>query len=142
MTNGVWEFYEADDGIRVEWDYLADTEGYPVVEYASDISGTYFGWFSYLIHYGPMPYINEYSPDIDMHVFPVPANDILTIRWNEERDGKITIFDVLGQPVMDSNFTNSEAIRLNVSSLKEGSYLYRIDFSGKVPPKSGKVIIQ
>ena len=142
MTNGVWEFYETDDGIRVEWDYFADTEYYPVVEYASDISGTYFGWFSYLISYGPMPYIGEYASDIPSQIYPVPATDMVTASWDKKREGEILVFDITGRLAIRKTFLKSNEIKIYVSGLNEGSYLYRINFTDDEMFSTGKIIIQ
>jgi len=142
LESGIWELYDVYEGTRVEYDFMTNTEGYPVVEFASNAAGTYFGWFSYLVHYGPLPFIREYDSEISLQIYPVPASDIITARWDKMLDGTLMIFDISGRMVIQQKFLQSKEVKIDVSGLKEGSYLYNINFADGEIVSSGKIIIQ
>ena len=142
LSSGNWELYDVYDGARIEYDFLANNEGYPIVEFASNISGTYYVMFSYLLHYGPMPYIEENNADIGLQIYPVPAGESITACWDKERDGEIIIFDMMGRQLINNRFQGVKELKLNVSGLEEGSYLYSINFVRDDIVRTGKIIIK
>lgn len=72
---------------------------------------------------------------ISVDLFPVPANDILTIRVNnvsKKEVATLTIIDLMGNVVMSDEVNLNEgstAIIQDVSNLATGTYLTRVQFS-------------
>lgn len=65
--------------------------------------------------------------------FPNPANDIVTIRSEKNKDliDRIQILDIAGRLIIDQrNLSFSNEFLIDVSMLCNGKYLIRIDFSG------------
>ena len=74
---------------------------------------------------------------IDTKVYPNPASDELTVT-TEAKEAKIIIYNILGQEVLNEAI-NAE-LKLNISEMKNGTYLYKI-MVDKVIIKTDKLII-
>ncbi len=61
-------------------------------------------------------------------LFPNPANNSLTISSNVEPINHVEIYNILGQLVFVENFTESTSENINISSLKSGLYLVKINY--------------
>ncbi|MES2573902.1 MAG: T9SS type A sorting domain-containing protein [Bacteroidota bacterium] len=73
-----------------------------------------------------------------LSIYPNPVNKgILYITSNSNTEKSITIFDVLGKQVLNTNTSNNS---VNVLSLKGGSYIVKITEDGKTGTK--KIIIE
>ena len=103
-------------------------------------------------------YINQFSTDItpgkivfdvrfnsgieettkDITVYPNPSNDFINI--NGVSDGKLTIFNILGE-VIYTNLINQDNSAVNISSLKFGKYFIQIESNGKLSKMSSFVKI-
>jgi hypothetical protein len=83
--------------------------------------------------------VTTFSKD-DFLVYPNPTSDAISVTLpNESNLTAITIFNVLGQKVMEKKIS-SPSVRISLKSLDNGVYFYKIessDFS-----KSGKIIKQ
>ena len=141
LINSEWGLLEVDDGQRVEYAFMSDTEYYPVTEFASVGGGSYYGWFSYLLSFGPMPFISENQNELSLKIYPVPVSDELNASWTGMKSGKFVLFDLQGKQVLMKDFENTTEIRLNTSSLPEGFYLYEILFAGANDKVTGKLIV-
>ncbi len=63
-------------------------------------------------------------------VFPSPAEDVLNVRADVDlNNGATTVMNVTGQRVMTTHLRNDQ---LDISSLKSGVYLIRIELAGRV----------
>ena len=91
---------------------------------------------------GPNPSQNTLSNDTfsisKLRLYPNPVRDFITIETNNIDVSAVSVFDILGKNVLSQKqLTNN---RLDVSTLKKGIYLIRIDANGASTTK--KVIIQ
>jgi len=76
----------------------------------------------------------------DFSLYPNPTIDIISITLpKESNNGTITIYNVLGQPVL-KNGISSQSPTVSLKSLISGIYFYRIEADGF--SKSGKIIKQ
>jgi hypothetical protein len=69
--------------------------------------------------------VQEIRSDATLKIYPNPATDMLNIS-SENAINKVTIYNVVGQVVMDQTYLNNNHIQLNVSSLKPGLYLIKV----------------
>lgn len=60
-------------------------------------------------------------------VAPNPATEIVTVTSKTEPIAQVEIFNVLGQKIMDLNFTESLSENINVSNLQSGMYVMKIN---------------
>ena len=79
----------------------------------------------FAISYPPITSVAEYSTDINLTIYPNPANDIIYINSNEIIKN-VKIINILGQVVYDIN-TNAAKVNINSSSLNKGAYFIQID---------------
>ncbi|HPI20895.1 MAG TPA: Omp28-related outer membrane protein [Candidatus Kapabacteria bacterium] len=75
----------------------------------------------------------EDENDAEISIYPVPANDFIMIRNAEGK--QISIYDLMGQKVMDTRITNN-AERINLSNFAKGMYSIKINNSNTVSVKS------
>ena len=72
----------------------------------------------------------------ELNIYPNPATDILSIKWNSSKKESLKIYNLIGQEVANYDSTNGEAI-IDVSNWEKGVYFTRI---GNSPLE--KIIIQ
>jgi choice-of-anchor B domain-containing protein len=60
-------------------------------------------------------------------VFPNPAKEIVTISSKTDPVSQVEIFNILGQKVMDRNFSENLSEKIDVSSLQAGMYVMKIN---------------
>ena len=60
-------------------------------------------------------------------VAPNPATEVVTVTSKTEPIAQVEIFNVLGQKIMDLNFTESLSENINVSNLQSGMYVMKIN---------------
>lgn len=76
----------------------------------------------------------------DFMVYPNPTSDFVSVTLPKESGVKtITIFNVLGQKVLDKNIS-SQLPTISLKTLSSGMYFYKIESNGF--SKSGKIIKQ
>jgi len=63
-----------------------------------------------------------------LSVYPVPANDVLTIKYPAMR--RITISNIVGQTIKSIEFQSASHKIVDVSSLKSGVYFITLDAAG------------
>lgn len=63
----------------------------------------------------------------DFVVSPNPATNMVTIASNENPISKVSIYNILGQQIMDLSFDSSLTESIDVSSLNAGMYLVKIN---------------
>lgn len=66
-------------------------------------------------------------PAFEFVMTPNPAENIVNIASKENRISQITIFNLLGQQVLDKSFANSVSESIDISSLNSGMYLVKIN---------------
>ncbi|RRA96724.1 lamin tail domain-containing protein [Paenimyroides viscosum] len=71
-----------------------------------------------------------------LNIFPNPADDVLNITSNSTADKNVQLFDLTGKKVLDVTTVST----VNVSSLKAGIYVAKINEAGKTATR--KVIIK
>jgi Secretion system C-terminal sorting domain len=87
--------------------------------------------------------VTENNPNYDLHVFPNPAQEEITIASEGIgfEKGDFKIFDLQGQTVYAQPLTqNDMQQQFNIAGLKNGFYVYEIRF-GKYSAKKGKLLI-
>ncbi|GIK70761.1 MAG: hypothetical protein BroJett020_20560 [Bacteroidota bacterium] len=62
-------------------------------------------------------------------VFPNPANKELTIAFNETLNGKIKVFNSLGQVIIETDFLSSDNYVMNIEDLPKGVYLLQLNIA-------------
>ncbi|MEM7084802.1 MAG: choice-of-anchor B family protein [Bacteroidota bacterium] len=69
----------------------------------------------------------EELPVGDFALSPNPATNRLTVSSKNVTISQVTIYNVLGQMVLDKSFSNSFSETLNISNLNSGMYLVKIN---------------
>ncbi len=74
--------------------------------------------------------------DVKFILYPNPATSFVIIdRGSTGGSYRISLFDLAGRKVMDTNGTGIGYIRLNLSAINSGTYLFRYTADGKVIDK-------
>jgi len=71
---------------------------------------------------------NEASGSIELKIFPNPANQFLTVQFDEELSGDVvvSIFDLEGREVMKTTLSSeSNSQQIDISSLNSGMYVMK-----------------
>lgn len=83
--------------------------------------------------------VTDFSEN-NFKVYPNPASDSISVTLSKGFDsGKIMLYTVLGQKVLEENITTQSSV-ISIKSLINGTYLYKIESNGFA--KSGKVVKQ
>ena len=98
---------------------------------AVDLDTAYWFNFKYFCPWGSKPSrevfftsINESSIDIDLSIFPTPANDWLFIKSSNIINGELAIRNYLGQIILKSKYVNQTQI--DVTTYNKGLYFIEI----------------
>jgi hypothetical protein len=112
--------------------YDLDQNGYPEL-----IAGNFGGGLEYFGNSGqsPVNHIGNTIPPDDGHlkVFPSPARDYITIKFDYFRMGgsaEIYVYDDLGRIIYHESGDLNEAIRINTTSFPRGICLLKIVYAG------------
>ncbi|PKP37969.1 MAG: hypothetical protein CVT98_05515 [Bacteroidetes bacterium HGW-Bacteroidetes-15] len=88
---------------------------------------------------------NYSIPEIEVNLFPVPANDIVFAKISSNRSGKVdyTIMDMTGRRIITSSFWHTESDQnhgIAIGDLTRGFYIINFKFNGSI--KSKRFIVQ
>jgi len=114
------------DSLSVEHNY------YTVVYYLSPVFFMSLSIGDDTVH-GPrygQNFITNYSNELIPNIYPNPAKSQLTIDLNETGTANVTIYNVLGQAIIDEtlqNISNS----INIADLSSGLYFVKVKQNGK-----------
>jgi len=68
----------------------------------------------------------EQNADLIQRVYPVPANQQLTLEFDVVEQGSITVIDMTGKQLITKEFAaGDKMIQLDVSKLEQGQYMYK-----------------
>jgi len=73
-------------------------------------------------------------------VYPNPASDRLYIKTGDISKINVVLYNVLGKEIKNTTY-NGGNIEVDLNSLQQGMYIYRISDSGKNMIKAGKLLI-
>jgi hypothetical protein len=73
-------------------------------------------------------------------IYPNPANQKLTILFNEAISGIVELIDLMGGRIFEQNLLKQKSVEMNVSNFKKGIYLVLIKTNQEL--YSQKVIIE
>lgn len=77
--------------------------------------------------------LNEIGSKSPMSVYPNPARHSVTISWNRHESGSMVLFNMQGNEVCQTAYTDTDRITLKVKGLPAGVYfIQRSDLSGNV----------
>lgn len=81
---------------------------------------------------GPHLYVQVHVPaEQSMHVYPNPAHDFVNIDLSTERaDVKVTVYNMRGKVLMQTETTNTSIVTLEVGTLKSGTYMVLVQADG------------
>ncbi len=71
--------------------------------------------------------VSEYNEDPELKIFPNPTGDFLTIDVGDEPLRAVSVYDAEGKQVLTKRVSVSGV--LDVTSIKSGSYLLRVDYA-------------
>lgn len=99
-----------------------------------------YQWFAYSFM-PPNPISTDVSTvtEENFRIYPVPANDYLTIVFDENVDATIEILNTMGQVCFLDKVQNNRKIQLNTTSLSNGIYFCNIITKNKTTLK--KILI-
>jgi hypothetical protein len=66
-----------------------------------------------------------FHPDADLLVYPNPANDFLTVNGSDIKNAAVTLTDMIGKTVFQSQMTNGK-LKIDVSSFPKGIYFLQV----------------
>ena len=84
-----------------------------------------------------LPYESETASSFV--VYPNPANDDLTLSWNDDQSAHFIIYDAVGKAILEMAVTNNQHIDL--SEIASGSYFYTVNFEDGTKT-SNKLIVK
>jgi hypothetical protein len=87
--------------------------------------------------------MNEEKTDVEITVYPNPANDLVNISYNlkENQVGKIQMYDIAGALVLEQSLNSKNNLSIiNTNKLNSGIYLYHI-FVDNIRVQSNKLVI-
>jgi len=83
--------------------------------------------------------IDEFAKELEESIFPNPFANFINIRYLNNEQSSITLYNFLGQQILQQSFTNSTSI--NTNHLVNGIYYYELqNSSGKT--STGKLVKQ
>ncbi|MBF8150754.1 S8 family serine peptidase [Winogradskyella sp. F6397] len=76
-------------------------------------------------------------------VFPNPVNDVLKIKFDSSQfqELKASLYTILGQKKIETNYSNQNTIELDVSALVKGVYFLRIQDDKDVLVSTKKIVV-
>lgn len=163
-TNGTWAFpsfigtifpYGQDASVIKQWHFQDPPDAYEIArnEYIYSIQGNRNPFidsvdFACYIDFSSMDYdpticdglgLNEVIETNDVFVFPVPASNELKVAVNNSMIKNYELIDIHGRTVYTAKDVNKQHATLNVSGLKTGTYLIKINTANGLVTK--RVII-
>jgi hypothetical protein len=111
---------------------LTEGETYFVRAFASNSAGTAYGNCISFVAGGPIGVNYEELKEMEVKVYPNPANQHVTVTFAAEEAGVIifTMFDLSGKNVLRKSFSavkGENSIHINVSDIKNGFYTFNIE---------------
>ncbi len=106
--------------------YWIANDNYPIVEMTVNPGMTHTKYLA--IRYGNNNCVE--SQTISANIYPNPTSDILNIDIEDMTNGTIRIYSVNGSLVKEEK-VNSSHNNINVSTLRNGNYLFNISFENK-----------
>jgi len=109
--------------------------------YYGYIEDDYIFTMNIVFHYSKITLtgINQYT-DGTVQVFPNPASDKLTFKWNDSaRQLSLTIYNTNGKIVLQDFISNNSTVPIN--NLSGGMYIYRLTNDGQ-PVSTGKISVK
>lgn len=82
---------------------------------------------------------NVTSP-VAFNIFPNPVSSMLHLQFAETADAQVTVFDLTGRAVMNTNIRSAKDTDLNMQQMAPGSYIVCAEQNGKVYRKELTVI--
>ena len=73
-------------------------------------------------------------------MFPDPAQDVVTLSWNGERSGVVSVLNIAGTEVQRYDVSYQSQLQLNVSALPNGNY--NVDYKGDGGELSERLIVR
>lgn len=82
--------------------------------------------------------INDLANQVEVNVFPNPANSLLTIDVTSTRAKNFVVYDMAGKRITSFNLTDLTNT-LDISSLDNGTYIYSVSDENGFALKQGKI---
>ncbi len=103
-----------------------------------DLKG--YQWFAYSFM-PPSPVLTSLNETTieKAKLYPNPATNSITIQLNESSDYKVTLYNLFGQKVHESEYMQTEMINIAIHHLSAGTYLCKIQMGDKLFTK--KILI-
>jgi hypothetical protein len=87
------------------------------------------------IYYNASAGLNDIET-IEALIYPNPFNDELNIQMKATSDYTVSLFDIAGRNILNTNIQNSNAIQLNLNKLSKGKYTILISSKEGILSKS------
>ena len=87
--------------------------------------------------------VEDLNSELGPRVFPNPASDLIHVHAGEKAIRGITLYDLSGKKVKETNLNSGQAhsdMELDLSDLNPGVYFYSVTTQGS--PSTGKLLIQ
>lgn len=105
------------------------------IKYQAFVVGVTGDTATFTIHYSCASGINDLKKSGSIsNAYPNPANSLIAINYevNDNTNGKIIIYDMLGKQVKEFTITDKQGIaKINVADLNAGIYFYSFVIDGK-----------
>lgn len=121
---GFWIYLETNTTISINYKYMANDVGYPVVQFSVDTSGTEYSVINYHLDAGLGENELYADNDIVFDIFPNPASTSIYCRMlKAEVEGEMVIYDLTGRE-MDKVMIlpGTKQYRVDVSAYPPGLY--------------------
>jgi hypothetical protein len=136
-----WAYLESSTTVGITYKYMANDQGYPVMQFMADSSNTQFSGLNYLLDPDVGLADHDGLEGFNYNVYPNPAGPVLNIRWNDIRSGNFSLSDIYGRQLRSQDFANTSEIKLLTSDLARGIYVYQLRLDGVSEIYSGKVVV-
>lgn len=81
------------------------------------------------INYNSTVGLQKYSNNLDVKIYPNPANNFVVIDLNDAKEKTIEVFDVTGRIIISEQTAETKK-QINISKLDEGVYYVRVSCNG------------
>ncbi|HTO15829.1 MAG TPA: PKD domain-containing protein, partial [Edaphocola sp.] len=128
VTDYLWDFGDGNTSTVVAPSHTYDSEGYYLVSLTvSNECGS--NDTSLLIHVDLVTGVKAVNNNIDVEVYPVPAQNKLTIETlsNGLKIKSVSLFSTLGQELHVINQINNSKTDLDITTLPSGNYFLKIE---------------
>ncbi|NQT76859.1 MAG: T9SS type A sorting domain-containing protein [Bacteroidetes bacterium] len=129
---GFWLYVESNTDISINYKYMANDVGYPVMEFSVDTAGTEYSNINYHLDAGVGESELYLIEDLVFSIYPNPASTEVYCRMRSAGlEGVILIYDMTGRQFHSLPLNSTQQLKIDVSTYPPGLYQLVLKSDGK-----------